>query len=110
MKIYLSGPISGLPDLNRPAFAQAASHLRALGWLVVSPHELEHRHGRTWVDYMREDLAAMMTADALLMLPGWEDSRGARLELTLARDLEMRIYYRLEDAWLVDMGARGDAL
>ena len=110
MTIYLSGPISGLPDLNRPAFAQAAAHLRALGWLVINPHELEHAAPSGWADYMRVDLAAMMTADAILMLPGWEDSRGARLELTLARDLEMRIYYRLEDAWLVDMGARGDAL
>lgn len=42
MKHYLSGPMSGLPELNYPAFARAASELRARGLTVVSAHEVAH--------------------------------------------------------------------
>ena len=40
LTIYISGPISGLPDGNRPAFAEMAVTLRSKGWEVVNPHEL----------------------------------------------------------------------
>lgn len=98
MKVYLSGPMSGLPEHNYPAFAKAAADLRALGIEVVSPHELDHllAEGASWEDYMRNDLKALMDCTHLVLLPGWEDSRGAHLEVHLAHRLGITVR-RLED-------------
>lgn len=89
MRIYISGPISGMPDLNRDAFANAATYLRARGNDVVSPHEIiDHEHdGWEWSDYMRDDIRALMTCDAIYMLEGWQLSKGARLERYIAQEL-----------------------
>lgn len=96
MKIYISGPISGRADLNREAFAKAAADLRAQGHEVVNPHEIiDHeraeREGWEWVDYMREDIKVLMTCEAICMIEGWGRSRGAKLELHLARELGFRV-------------------
>ena len=83
--IYISGPISGLPDGNRPAFAEMATTLRSKGWVVVNPHDLFAADvEESWEGYMRKDLAALLTCTHLVMLPGWEQSRGAQLEKLVA--------------------------
>ena len=115
MKIYLSGPMSGLPENNYPAFHAAARRLRAEGHLVVNPAEI-HPHGwlrrlrggqirrvlkvlrlvrgnppaPTWVDYMRADVRALLECDVIATLPGWEQSRGARIEVSIAEELGMK--------------------
>jgi len=88
-KIYLSGPMTGHPDLNFPAFHAAAAELRAKGHTVINPAEKqdEVKPGMTWEDYMRQDIRLMMDCDAIHMLPGWRGSRGARLELHIAKEL-----------------------
>lgn len=40
MRIYLSGPMTGLSDLNRPAFDAAEKRLTAEGHFVINPHRL----------------------------------------------------------------------
>lgn len=87
--IYVSGPMSNLPDLNFPAFNAAAAELRALGYTVINPAEKqdEGKPGMTWEDYMRQDIRLMMDCDAIHMLPNWKQSRGARLELLIAMEL-----------------------
>lgn len=89
-RIYVSGPMTGLPDLNFPAFHAEAARLRALGYEVVNPAELNPA-GASWADCMRTDIAALMTCDALVLLPGWADSNGAMVELQLAHRLGMRV-------------------
>ncbi len=84
-KIYISGPMTGLPGLNFPAFHEAAACLRAQGHEVVNPAEFGEDEGKTWSDYMRDDIKALMDCDAIYMLPGWAGSKGARLELHIAR-------------------------
>lgn len=85
LTIYISGPISGLPDGNRPAFAAVSAILRSWGWNVVNPHELFNAEvEESWEGYMRKDLAALLTCTHIVLLPGWEQSRGARLEKTVA--------------------------
>lgn len=87
--IYVSGPMSGLPDLNFPAFHAAAAELRALGHTVVNPAEKQSEGdpAMTWADYMRQDLAMMMDCDTIYMLPGWQQSKGATLEHHVAVQL-----------------------
>ena len=85
LTIYISGPISGLPDGNRPAFAAVAEVFRSKGWVVVNPHDLFAADvEESWEGYMRKDLAALLTCTHLVMLPGWEQSRGAQLEKLVA--------------------------
>lgn len=108
-RVYLAGPMSGLPDYNLAAFRYASRFLREVSGLhVYNPHEadaeldgfdatrdeaLPHRH------YMRRDLAWITEhADAVVVLPGWQDSRGARLEVHAAMvcDIPVLRYADLE--------------
>lgn len=114
MRIYLSGPITNIPDCNRPAFDVAAKRLREQGHFVINPHcisalfgteeELAKSFGLLYnlpcsanqppwdhrIDeslarsVMDADLAAVRSCDAIYLLRGWETSRGAKKELVEA--------------------------
>ena len=60
---------------------------------MINPHELFREVFRplTWEDYMRDDLTALLTCTHIVMLPGWEQSRGARLEKYVAEHLGMSV-------------------
>ena len=94
MTIYISGPMSNLPEHNFPAFAEAARALRAKGYTVVSPHECEevdHSAPKPWDYYVRKDLIAMLQqCDTIATLAGWGYSKGARLEVYVAQQLGFR--------------------
>lgn len=103
MKVYISGPMTGIPEFNYPAFEDAAQRLRALGYDVVSPHEINPPDGidHTWEWYLRRDIAGLVECDGIVVLPGWENSRGARVETDLASVLGiefMELAYLLEAA------------
>lgn len=91
MKIYLSGPMSGYPNYNTDAFNAAAENLRKIGHDVINPVEIKKAEPTDWEGCMREDIRAMMDADAVATLPGWQASRGARIEVTLAKQLGMPV-------------------
>jgi hypothetical protein len=96
MATYISGPMSGIPELNFPAFIDAAERLRAVGVDVVSPTELPHNDepsDQPWEFYLRHDLKALLDCDSIFMLPGWRKSRGARLEHLVAEKLNFRVFY-----------------
>ena len=99
MIAYLSGPMTGLPDQNYPAFEAAAERLRSQGVKVISPHEIVPPGAGpwSWEAHMRVDLAALLTADVIVMLPGWETARGARLEKTVAEAIAMPVDYSLTE-------------
>ena len=90
-RVYVSGPMTGLPDLNFPAFNAAAKMLRDLGHTVFNPAEVGEVPGLQWADYMRKDIRLLMECDTIWMLPGWLQSRGARLELYIAAELGMEV-------------------
>ncbi|MGP9499558.1 DUF4406 domain-containing protein [Halomonas sp. AOP43-D1-4] len=91
-RIYISGPMTGLPGLNFGAFNSAAGQLRALGYEVVNPAEKQSELGElTWEEYLREDLRDMLTCDTIALLPGWEASKGAHLELHVAHRVGMTV-------------------
>jgi nucleoside 2-deoxyribosyltransferase len=81
-RIYLAGPMSGLPEENYPAFNAEAARLRAIGFHVENPAENPAQD--SWQAYMRQAVRQMMTCDAVALLPGWENSRGALIENGLA--------------------------
>lgn len=88
---YVSGPMTALPELNKPAFAAEAARMRALGFEVINPAENDLGPGAKWEAYMRVDLAQLLTCNSVILLPGWERSDGAQLELHVARALGMTI-------------------
>jgi hypothetical protein len=88
MRTYISGPMTGIADFNRPAFAAEAAKLRAMGVEVINPAE----HGEDdptmqWSDYLRKDIRLLMDCNAIHMLPGWTKSKGAMLEYHIATKL-----------------------
>lgn len=90
-RIYVAGPMTGLPEFNFPAFNKAAEDLRKLGWHVENPAEHGHVKGADWEDYLRYDIGRLSTCKSIFLLPGWPNSRGARLEVSIARALDMDI-------------------
>ena len=90
-RVYLSGPMSGLPEHNAPAFNAAATQLRAQGLDIINPAEINTDPSATWEQCLRKDLAALAGCDCLALLPGWEHSNGAHLELHIAHRLRMHI-------------------
>jgi len=94
MKLYVSGPMTGIPEFNYPAFEAACFALRAAGHHVVSPHEINPPDGvdHPWEWYLRRDIVGLLECEAIVVLPGWEQSRGARLETLIAEGLGMGFY------------------
>lgn len=89
--IYIAGKMTGLPDFNYPAFHAEAARLRAMGFEVLNPAENPEPPCGTWAGYMRLAIAQLVQCDAVRLLPGWEDSSGARLEENIAMRLGMTI-------------------
>jgi len=98
MIAYLSGPMSGIKNDNFPAFRAAANTLRADGWTIVNPIETDHLvenagEKKAWHRYLRKDLGIIcQTCDAIIVMQGWEESDGARLEVKTCFELGMPIY------------------
>ena len=96
--IYLSGPMSYYEDNNVAAFAEACFQLRQQGFVVNSPHEIEtvgldhiKEAEELWRYFMRQDIYLIVRSKSFVMLPGWECSRGARLEVAIAHALGMPV-------------------
>lgn len=104
MKLYIAGPMTGIPGFNYRAFEEAARRLVATGHEAVNPTELDTPEERelilasdgthfdldkTWGDYLSRDVKLLTDGgvDGVLVLRGWEQSRGARLETFLAHAL-----------------------
>jgi len=90
IRIYIAGPMTGLPDFNRAAFTYAWNRLTRLGYEVVSPHflesviEIESRTqmgpGAVYRYALPMDLFALSSCRFVVALPGWEQSNGANFE------------------------------
>lgn len=88
-RIYIAGPMTGLPDFNYPAFHAEAARLRALGYHVENP--AENPAQPTWDAYMRQAMRQMLTCDCVALMPGWADSRGATLERYVAQQVGIEV-------------------
>jgi hypothetical protein len=92
--VYISGPMSGLPEMNYPAFMAAEAKLQAMGYTVVNPARIgadviAANPNATWDDFMAADLIALRACQAIHFLDGWTNSRGAKIEAKLAMDLRL---------------------
>lgn len=96
-KIYISGPMTGYTDLNFPAFFKAEEKLQKLWFDTVNPARLNPPKPDNvseqdyWYTCMRNDIKALMDCDSIVMLDGWEKSKGAVIERDLAVKLGMTV-------------------
>ena len=99
--IYVSGPMTNYENFNYPAFHANAAFLREGGWNVISPAELDADLGidettvmteALYLDIIKHDYAALLKCDAIAFIPGWEKSRGAKLESDFANVLKLERY------------------
>jgi hypothetical protein len=87
MKLYISGPMTGIPGLNKPAFNEAEVQLDAAGHSVINPVKNGVPDTSPWLDHMRADIKMLMDCDGVACLAGWQESTGAKIEIALARSL-----------------------
>lgn len=85
--VYIAGPMTGKPHHNFPAFNAMADLMREAGWTVVNPADHGMIDGASYRDYLRFDVGNLSQCDHIVLLPGWEDSFGAKLEATVAHHL-----------------------
>lgn len=94
MKVYIAGPMTGLPHFNRPAFQQAAINLSFEKHVPLNPAILPD--GLTEADYMAIGLTMLQRAEAIYLLTGWQFSAGARAEHALALKLGLEVIEQRE--------------
>jgi hypothetical protein len=92
--LYISGPMSGLPDNNYPAFHEVAARYRAAGFTIFNPAESPAPcPSPSWQDWMRPALIGLAQSRGLLLLPGWRSSKGALMEVDIAAALQIPIFH-----------------
>ena len=118
MTIYIAGGITGVEDY-KARFAAAQRMLLREG--EDRPISMEHYYGTPRADkvlnpaelpegwpgkvYMDVCLAMIRAADLVVFLPGWEQSRGASLEMQYCR-YQIKPVYKIEEeeleGWMRD--------
>lgn len=100
--IYIAGPMSDIEDFNYPAFNAAEVALLERGILCLNPASTEAKNDtgapQSWEWYMRHALRMVSLSDGICLLPGWQASKGAQLEVKVAEALGLDI--RPYDEWL----------
>ena len=90
-RVYISGPMTGIPEYNYPAFFAAEEVLLRAGYDVENPAKNPDPTPKTWENFMRMAVRQLMDCDGVVLLPGWLESKGALVEVNLAKMIGMRV-------------------
>jgi hypothetical protein len=104
--IYVAGKYTGDIESNIKLAREYSIKIWEIGFTAFTPH-LNSSHfdddcNCTWKDYMIAYLEILSRCDAIFMLPGWEDSKGALMEYNFAKENNIEIFYKLEDLEKLD--------
>ena len=104
MRVYLSGPVAGIPNDNREAFNNAEEYFLMRGYEVVNPIKigeglkLRLKREPMYKEYLLEDISYLMYCHIIYLLPNWEQSTRAVIERDVAKGLHLMITsYLLSD-------------
>lgn len=92
--VYISGPMTGVEDFNRPLFTKVKKMVAQTGATVLSPADI--KQGPPWEQQMKQCVRHIADSTKMVMLPGWENSRGALIEHMIACQVMIPRLY-LED-------------
>lgn len=98
-KLFVSGPMTGLPGYNLPRFREATVELESVGFEVVNPGRRGVIDGYEWSDYMRSAIRDLVDCDGVALLDGWQRSCGSQMEVGIADQLGMPAY--AVERWIV---------
>ncbi|MBR3157891.1 MAG: DUF4406 domain-containing protein [Atopobiaceae bacterium] len=105
-RVFISGPMTGKPDWNRAEFERAAIELWELGaGAVFNPASIAPREGEPAMAhelYMARTLNRLTVLDftgfpnvpyydVIVMLDGWWDSEGAKVERMVAEAIGLDV-------------------
>ena len=93
-KVYISGPMTGIENYNYPLFHAVEEYLKQLGHMVINP--ARHPIGLEWSHYMGYARLDVKACDVVIMLPGYEASKGAVEEFKLATELGKQVFVASE--------------
>lgn len=98
MRVYISGPITGVKDYM-DKFEQAEKEMIEKGFTVVNPAKINYGmpEDMTYEEYMEIDIRLIDLCDAIYMIRGWEMSRGANREYGYALGKGKTITYQQEN-------------
>ncbi len=84
-KLYLAGPMTGYEDYNYPVFHRVEEVLTEQGYQVINPAKFFNGDQTLpKKTYLKKDIQELVECDAVVLLPGWEFSTGARIESGVA--------------------------
>jgi hypothetical protein len=97
-KVYISGPMTGIPNLNFPQFEAAENVVKCALLECFNPIHIPApltalKGDALWRYYMHHCVRAIPDCDAMLMLPNWQNSKGAVWEHRIAEMLGLTILY-----------------
>lgn len=99
--VYVCGPMRNYPRFNFAAFDRAVRTLTRRGYAVFSPADMDRAMGfdpsKPDPDFnmhlaIRRDMDAILKSKAVVCLPGWRKSVGARAEREIARWADIPCY------------------
>lgn len=88
---FISGAISGRMDSYKSYFDEAVDHFREIYIESYNPSEIDIR--TPWEIAMEETLSQLRKCDFVYVLKNWEDSKGVKIEIERAKELDMPIFY-----------------
>lgn len=91
VKLYVAGPMAGLPELNYTAFHLAERQLANMGYHVENPANNVNPNPDDYIEWLRLGIKQLITCDGLAYLAGFGQSKGAMMELYIANVLKMPI-------------------
>lgn len=101
--IYISGRVTGEAIGSVIAkFHAAERKIRRFGFTPVSPLDNGLPFEAEWADHMGRDIALLLKCDAIYLLPDYEQSRGAQIELCVALQLRMPVFVERESKHRLD--------
>ena len=92
-KVYISGKITGMESDAEIIFSKAEEFLKKEYRAVVNPMKLNHDHDKSWESYMKVCIKALCDCDVIYLLSNYSNSKGALMELAMAKDLGLEIIY-----------------
>jgi hypothetical protein len=98
-KCYISGAVTGLPIKHvKEKFKYAAGFIEIKGYEAINPMAFKHPKQKdrelTWVDYMALDIHLLLQCDTIFMLKDWGQSKGARIEHAIAKEIGLKVLYQ----------------